>query len=53
MDLIVLLFYAVVCGCLSLLAPSFGGAPVRLGIGALVGVIAALALPVIRTIFDI
>jgi len=53
MDLTALIFYAAICGCLGLLAPRFGGAPVRLGIGALVGVAAALALPMIRTAFDV
>jgi hypothetical protein len=53
MDSTAIIFYAVICGFLGLFAPNFGGAPVRLGIGALVGVVAALALPMIRTVFDI
>ncbi len=42
-------FYAVVCGVLGWAAPNIGGAPVRLGVGAVVGVIAATVLPVIRS----
>ena len=42
-------FYAVICGTLGWAAPSIGGAPMRLIIGAIVGVIAATVLPMIRS----
>jgi len=45
MDPITLAFYAIVCGCLSAVAPNFPKLPVRLAIGASVGIIAAAALP--------
>ena len=53
MDPISLMFYAVVCGCLSLAGPRLGAAPVRLGVGALVGVIAVSVLPVLRDILGL
>jgi hypothetical protein len=40
MDPISLGFYAVVCGLLGLAGPTLGAAPIRLGIGALVGIVA-------------
>ena len=48
MEPISLVFYAVVCGTLSLIAPNFGGALPRMAIGAVVGVIAAICLPFIQ-----
>lgn len=48
MEPISLVFYAVVCGLLSVFAPSLGGAAPRMAIGAAVGVLAATALPVMR-----
>lgn len=48
MDPISLVFYAVVCGCLSVFAPNFGGMVPRLAVGAVVGVVAALVLPFVR-----
>ena len=48
MDPISLTFYAAVCGLLSLFAPSLGGRIPRLAIGAVVGVIAATVLPLLR-----
>ena len=48
MDPISLGFYAVVCGILSAVAPNFPRLPIRLGIGAVVGVIAATVLPWIK-----
>ena len=48
MDPITLAFYAIVCGCLSAVAPNFPKLPVRLGIGALVGLVAASVLPMIK-----
>jgi hypothetical protein len=49
MDPISITFYAVICGVLSMVAPNLGGTIPRLGLGAIVGVIAALILPVIRS----
>lgn len=51
MDVTALFFYAAVCGLLSMLAPSLGGRASRLAIGAVVGVIAAALLPIIRGLF--
>ena len=48
MDPISLAFYAVVCGLLSLFAPSLGGRMPRLAIGAVVGVVAATVLPILN-----
>jgi hypothetical protein len=49
MDPISLAFYAAVCGLLSVAAPRFGGMIPRLGIGAVVGIVAATVLPWIKT----
>jgi len=49
MDPVSIIFYAVICGALGLAGPRLGSAPVRSGIGTAVGIIAAIALPVIRT----
>lgn len=51
MDVTALVFYAAVCGVLSLFAPNLGGRVSRLTIGAVVGVVAAAILPVLRGIF--
>ncbi|MFV1874794.1 MULTISPECIES: hypothetical protein [Nioella] len=48
MDPVTLTFYAVVCGLLGLVSPNLGRPAIRLGIGAVVGLIAAGALPTIR-----
>lgn len=49
MDLTALVFYAVVCGLLSLLSPAIsGGRLVRVAIGAGVGIVAAVLLPALR-----
>lgn len=48
MDITTLAFYAFVCCCLSAVAPKFPGLPIRLGVGAGVGILAALALPLIK-----
>lgn len=45
MDPISLSFYAAICGTLSVAAPKLGGFLPRLGIGAIVGLVAAAALP--------
>jgi hypothetical protein len=41
-------WYAIICGALSALAPSFGGRLVRMLIGGVVGIIAATVLPMLR-----
>ena len=48
MDPISIAFYAVVCGCLSAASPVVPSLPVRLGIGAVVGIVAAFLLPIVR-----
>lgn len=48
MDPVTLAFYAVVCGLLGLAGPSLGQPATRLGVGALVGILAAGALPFLR-----
>ncbi|RLJ41232.1 hypothetical protein BCF46_3020 [Litoreibacter meonggei] len=45
METIPLAFYAVICGLLSLAAPSFGGVLPRVAIGAIVGASSAAVLP--------
>ncbi|MFB1025393.1 MAG: hypothetical protein QMC33_08710 [Octadecabacter sp.] len=53
MDPITLTFYAVVCSCLSAAAPKFPGLPIRLGIGAAVGILAAITLPYIKDVMNV
>jgi hypothetical protein len=53
MDLFNLAFYAVVCGILSVAAPRLGRFPLRLGTGMIVGVVAAAALPTIKSALGI
>ena len=48
MEPISIVFYALVCGLLSLFAPNLGGAVPRMAVGAIVGVGAAILLPVLR-----
>lgn len=48
MDPISLTFYAVVCGTLSAASPVVHSLPVRLVIGAVVGLVAATLLPFIK-----
>ena len=48
MDPISVVFYAIVCGLLSLVAPNLGGYLPRLIVGAGVGIVAAFTLPMIR-----
>lgn len=49
MDPISISFYAIICGVLSMGAPNLGGTIMRLGIGAVVGIVAAVILPLIRS----
>lgn len=53
MDPVSLAFYAIVCGLLSLAGPMLGSAVRRLILGAIVGVVAAAALPTIRAIWGL
>jgi hypothetical protein len=53
MDPTVIIYYAIVCAGLSIVAPSLGRISARLLVGAGVGVAAALLLPVIRVVFGI
>lgn len=48
MDPLTLIYYALVCSVLSAFAPRLPTLPVRLAIGAAVGVIAAVLLPFVR-----
>lgn len=48
MEPISLVFYAVVCGLLSLFAPNLGGAMPRMALGAVVGIAAAAMLPFLK-----
>lgn len=48
MDPITLAFYALVCAILSAAAPNLGNRAARLAIGAVVGVVAASVLPLLR-----
>ncbi|MBO9465720.1 hypothetical protein TRP8649_04147 [Pelagimonas phthalicica] len=53
MDPVSLGFYASVCGLLGLAGPKLGGAPIRLGVGALVGIVAVTILPHIKTFLGV
>jgi len=50
MDPVALAFYAVICGLLSLFAPSLGGTMPRLALGAVVGIVAAALLPTLKAL---
>lgn len=49
MDPFVLGFYAIVCGILGWVAPNLGTPFVRFGIGAVVGIVAAGLMPILRS----
>lgn len=53
MDPVSLGFYASVCGLLGLAGPKLGAAPIRLAIGALVGVVAVSLLPHIKVMLGV
>jgi hypothetical protein len=53
MDTFPIAFYAALCGLVGVAAPRFSRWPARLGFGALIGVVAATALPHIRAIFGL
>ena len=48
MDLTAIAFYAVICGTLGVAAPNLGSMPIRLAVGAVVGIVAAILLPVLK-----
>ncbi|MGH1416506.1 MAG: hypothetical protein ACRBB0_23650 [Pelagimonas sp.] len=50
MDPISLGFYATVCGVLGLAGPKLGTAPIRLGVGAAVGIVAVSVLPHLKVL---
>jgi hypothetical protein len=49
MDPVSLTYYAGVCSLLGWAGPKLGAAPVRLAIGAVVGLVSAAALPQVKT----
>jgi hypothetical protein len=53
MDVTALIFYAIVCGLLSLAAPTMGKPLIRVAVGTFVGIAAAVALPVLRGVFGL
>jgi hypothetical protein len=53
MDLVSILYYALVCGALAGFAASAGGFLQRVGLGVVVGLAAAAALPLLRTLIGI
>lgn len=53
MDPVTLAYYAIVCGILGATAPRIPGLVARFAIGIMVGLIAAGALPWIKTTFGL
>jgi len=51
MDAVNLAYYAVICALLSVAAPYLNRRIIRLGVGALVGLVAAGALPLLKAVF--
>ena len=47
-DPVTLTYYAIVCGCLAWASPLLNPLIVRLASGGIVGIVAALALPLLR-----
>ncbi len=50
MDSVNIVFYAVVCGTLAAYAPTAGGRAARVVLGMVVGVLAASALPYLKSV---
>lgn len=50
MDLLGMVFYALICGALGLAGPRLGPPVIRFGIGAAVGLVAVTVLPILRTL---
>jgi hypothetical protein len=53
MDLTALGFYAVICGVLSFASPRLGRPLIRFGVGAFIGIVAALVLPMFKGVLGI
>lgn len=51
MDVLSLVFYALICGLLAVFAPNLGSRAMRMGVGAVIGIAAAAILPVLRGAF--
>jgi hypothetical protein len=52
MDLKSMVFYALVCGVLAAFSPSIGNRNKRLIFGSVIGLLAALAMPTIRSLIS-
>ncbi len=48
-DTTAIVWYAAICGGLAAFAPSLGGRGLRIGIGAVVGILAASILPLLKS----
>ena len=48
-DATAIVWYAAICGALSAFAPAVGGRTLRLATGAVVGIVAATVLPLVRS----
>jgi hypothetical protein len=53
MDPVTILYYAAVCGLLAAVSGKAGGFLQRVGLGVVVGLAAAAALPILRTVLGI
>ncbi|WP_319530308.1 hypothetical protein [uncultured Cohaesibacter sp.] len=53
MDIFATIFYAVVCAVLGIAAPRVSSFWMRIGMGALVGVVASNLLPVIKSLIGV
>jgi hypothetical protein len=53
MDPVTILYYAIVCGGLAAFAGRAGGFLQRVGLGIVVGLAAAAALPILRTVLGV
>ena len=52
-DGVAIVWYAAICGTLSAFARTFGGRASRIGIGAVVGILAATLLPLLKSMIGI
>ena len=48
MDVVTIIYYAIVCGLLGWVAPKLGRPAARMGLGVAVGIAAAALLPTLR-----
>lgn len=53
MENTILLYYAAICGALAGVAPMLGNKVTRVGLGACVGVIAALIYPYMKSVLGL